>query len=55
MPSAQLFTGVGTLTSDRPLVFTEDFPPAGFAEVDLDNRQYVTLSFRPGNLPGAQR
>ena len=49
LPSAQLPTGVGTLTSDRPLVFTEDFPPAGFAEIDLDNREHVTL-----HLPAAQ-
>lgn len=48
LPSAQLPTGVGTLASDRPLVFTEDFPPAGFAEIDLDNRDHVTLLLPAG-------
>jgi hypothetical protein len=48
VPSNQLSTNIGELVSDRPLVFTEDFPPPGFAEVDLDNRQYVALRLPAG-------
>ena len=33
--------GFGELSSDEPLTFTEEFPPDGVAEVDLDHRRYV--------------
>jgi len=48
VPSDQFSTGIGTLVSDRPLAFTDDFPDAGFAEADLDNRQFVALRLPAG-------
>jgi hypothetical protein len=47
-PSPQLPLGFGELVSDRPLVFTDDFPPAGAIEVDLDVRGYVAWRLPPG-------
>jgi hypothetical protein len=39
--SDQLAVGTGRLSSDEALILTEDFPPPGMAEVDLDDRSYV--------------
>lgn len=39
--SDQLALGMGVLSSDEPLVFTEDFPLPTLVEVDLDDRTYV--------------
>ncbi len=50
-PSPQLPLGIGTLVSDQPLVFTDDFPPAGIVEADLDGRQYIALQL-PVGQPG---
>ncbi|MDQ0078268.1 hypothetical protein [Arthrobacter oryzae] len=34
----------GSLTSDVPLVITDDFPPIGTLELDLENRQRLTFA-----------
>src|SRR6185436_20183700 len=39
--------GAGTLTSDRTLVFSDDFVPAGRVEIDLRNRSYVRFDASP--------
>ena len=43
-------TAAGTITSDAALVFTDDFGPAGTAELDLTDREGVTLQ-RPHGDP----
>lgn len=43
-PSAVLNTPFGQVTSDRLLVFTDDFPAAGVAELDLRDRAYVRFA-----------
>ena len=43
-PSAVLNTPFGQVSSDRPLVFTDDFPAGGVAEFDLRARAYVRFS-----------
>jgi hypothetical protein len=43
-------TGFGTLASDRRFTFTEDFPPAGSREIDLDLRQYVRYRAPAGEV-----
>jgi hypothetical protein len=43
-PSAVLNTPFGQVRSDRPLVFTDDFPAGGVAEFDLRARTYVRFS-----------
>ena len=35
----------GTFTSDRPLIVTDDFPPASFAELDLRDRDFLRYQF----------
>jgi hypothetical protein len=37
----------GTFTSDRPFVFTDDFPPPGAFEFDLQGRGYVRFTLQP--------
>jgi hypothetical protein len=37
----------GTLSSDQPLVVTDDFPPPGYGELDLRNRAYLRFAFAP--------
>jgi hypothetical protein len=51
-PSAgtTLATPHGTFRSDVPLVFTDDFPPAGRAELDLDGRAYLRFELPAGEL-----
>ena len=44
----QLPTAIGTVVSDRPLAYTDDFPLPGFAEIDLASRQYVALRLPSG-------
>jgi hypothetical protein len=46
-PSAVLNTPFGQVSSDRPLVFTDDFPAGGVAEFDLRARTYVRFSLDP--------
>jgi hypothetical protein len=43
-PSALLNTPFGQANSDRPFVFTDDFPAGGIAEFDLRARTYVRFS-----------
>ncbi len=43
-PSPVLNTPFGQFSSDRPLVFTDDFPAAGVAEFDLRDREYLRFS-----------
>jgi hypothetical protein len=47
-PDATLAVGFAELVSDRPLVFTDEFPPAGTLEVDLVGREYVALRLPAG-------
>lgn len=49
-PAPALSTGFGVLTSDQPLVFTDDFPPPGTAEVDLANRAHLRFDLTAGTL-----
>ncbi len=35
----------GTLSSDQPLVVTNDFPPPAFGELDLRNRAFLRFTF----------
>ena len=48
-PSTTFPVAFGTLSSDQPLVFTEDFEPIGVAELDLEKRQAITLTITPGD------
>src|SRR5437016_7906258 len=48
-PSTTFPVAFGTLSSDQPLVFTEDFEPIGVAELDLAKRQAITLTITPGD------
>src|SRR5512132_1137453 len=43
-PSVTLNTPFGQVSSDRPLVFTDDFPAGGVAEFDLRARTYIRFS-----------
>ena len=52
-PSNQLPVAEGVLSSDRPFQFTNDFPPAGIAEIDLAERDYVSLKL-PAQQPAWQ-
>ncbi|PVE22765.1 hypothetical protein DC522_19145 [Microvirga sp. KLBC 81] len=46
-PSAVLNTPFGQVRSDRPLVFTDDFPAGGVAEFDLRARAYIRFALDP--------
>jgi hypothetical protein len=54
-PSAVLNTPFGQVSSDRPLVFTDDFPAGGVAEFDLRARAYVRLLSTPRSRRTAPR
>ncbi|HEX5873356.1 MAG TPA: hypothetical protein VFY60_01830, partial [Pyrinomonadaceae bacterium] len=43
--STRLQTPLGEISSDAKLVLTDDFPPAGPVEFDLDNRGYLRVAF----------
>jgi len=43
--STRLQTPFGEISSDAKLVLTDDFPPAGAVEFDLDNRGYLRVAF----------
>src|SRR2546430_8709471 len=40
-------TAIGTITSDRTLVFTDDFPASGAVEINLEGRSYVEVDLAP--------
>jgi hypothetical protein len=46
--AATLETADGTLSSDTPLAFTDDFDPHGDMEVDLRGRAWVRVDLPPG-------
>lgn len=48
--ASHLTLGFGHISSDEPLVFTEDFPPSGSIELDLANRSYIRYSPPPGEV-----
>ena len=43
-------TSYGQVSSDQDLVLTDDFPPSGSIEFDLDNRSYLHLKLSPDNV-----
>jgi len=45
--SASVAFSDGTLSSDQPLVVTDDFPPPGFGELDLRHRAWLRFAFAP--------
>src|SRR5437762_5792189 len=50
---AQMATPYGQFTSDQPIVLTDDFPPPGVPEFDLDHRNYLRFTLNTGEF--AQR
>lgn len=42
-----LQAAIGTITSDKTLVLTDDFPATGAVELDLDGRSYVEVELAP--------
>jgi hypothetical protein len=48
LQSVQLPTTLGSLSSARPLVFTEEFPPTGVVEVDLNQGVLLRFDLPPG-------
>lgn len=48
--SPQLPTSLATMTSDKPLVLTDDFLPAGRVELDLRNRRWLRATLPAGQL-----
>jgi hypothetical protein len=49
-PNTTLSTPLGQLVSDRPLRFTNDFPPVAVPELDLDGRSFLRLKLAPSML-----
>jgi hypothetical protein len=49
-PNNQLDTPQGQLSSDTNLLLTEDFPPPGAVEFDLDGRSYLRFAY-PAQAP----
>src|ERR1700730_2536972 len=46
----QMATPYGQFTSDQPIVLTDDFPPPGVPEFDLDHRTYLRFTLNPGEM-----
>src|SRR5512140_3813982 len=46
--ATQIAVGIGEVSSDQPLTFTEEFPPPGVVEVDLHHRSYVRYDATAG-------
>ena len=44
LPGTTLTTPYGQISSDKPLVLTDDFPPSGLVEFDLDGRAYTRFT-----------
>jgi hypothetical protein len=42
------FPHYGKISSDQPLVITDDFPPNGAGKLDLDGRNLTSFTFAPG-------
>jgi hypothetical protein len=47
-PTETLPTSVGQLSSDSQLLLTDEFPPTGTVELELDSRSYVRCDLSPG-------
>jgi len=50
-PTETLPTPVGQFRSDSPLLLTDEFPPVGTVELDLDSRSHLRFDLPPGE-PG---
>ncbi|HET8914006.1 MAG TPA: hypothetical protein VFN23_21210, partial [Ktedonobacteraceae bacterium] len=50
LPFNFLNTPYGQLSSDQNLVLTDDFPPTGQVELDLDHRAYTRITFPSDQL-----
>jgi hypothetical protein len=48
--SSEFSSQAGIISSDQNLVLTDDFPPSGQVEFDLDGRSYLSFNLPPGKL-----
>lgn len=53
LPDLTLNFPAGDVESDAPLILTDDFPPSGFVEFDLENRRYLRFHL-PFGSPARQ-
>ena len=52
-PSRSMSTPRALVSSDQPLLLTDDFPPGGVAEFDLRDRSHLRFTLPPGEMARA--